>query len=490
MDLRLSCYYDLRFTPVISGFTSEAARAFGASEREAHELGLAAEEAVGHILENYPDAGPEERFEVSCEVSEEGLQFTFKNTGLPVDARAMPRYDPGRPEETIDGLRFHLIEKLVDHFEFVNLGRQGWRTVIFKRIRELARPFSKAEGDGEDLVARAAEKLTVRRALPADAEAIVELAYRNYSYSYAKETFYFADRLREELREEKVISIVVVNPGGAVVGQVALLASEQCPQLAEAGALMVLPAYRRSMGMLKMIKMARRLALDGTAPFSLLETNFVTAHTISQQAGALFHFQPMALKLSVHDRASYKGMEGVSAQRESHLYSVVGRAPLPPLELHVPRVHAAIAGTLFRRIGGEPVCLDGERPLPEGSPVTGLVWKVRADYSRATVKVEQAGPDLVPRLRKCLHDLALDDVKTVFVEFPAWKPSLGGIEEHAEELRLFFSGFVAEAPDRWHVLYTQLNRQHFDFRDVQLADPSALDLRSYVEFCRRRVVPE
>ena len=489
MELMLSCYYDIRFTMLVCSFVSEAARSLGASEREAQELSLAAEEATGHIIENHPEAGIDDRFEVICSVRDEGLELTFKNTGLPVDARALPRYDLERVEDTIDGLRFHLIEKLVDHHEFVNLGRLGWRTVLFKRIGNLERPLFGPEGEGEDLVARAAEKLVVRRAVPEDAPAIVELAYRNYSYSYAKETFYFADRLGEELRSEKVFSIVALNPAGTMVGQVAILASEECPEVAEVGALMVLPEYRRSLGLLQMIKLAQRFAVGESSPFRLFESNFVTAHTISQKAGMLFRFKPMALKLSVHERASYKGMEGVSAQRESHLYSVVGRTELPSLELYVPRVHASFTEALFRRICAAPTCLDGEAPVPADSPETELAVHLKPDYSLATVTVERAGPDLLPRLRRCLHDLGMDDLKTVYVEFPAWKPSLCGVEEHSAELQIFFSGFVARTPDRWHVLYTQLNRQRFDFQEVQLAEPAALDLRSYVEFCRKRIEP-
>lgn len=489
LEMTLCCYYDPRFQPVIRSFAAETARAMGASEREVYEISIAMEEATNHILENHPTASLDEGFDVICRVTDDGLMFILKNMGLPVDARPLPCYDVERPEDTLEGLSLHLIEKLVDRYEFVNLGNRGWRTVLFKKIGNLEIPSSSAGPDQEDLSEMARQKLAVRRATPQDAPAIVELAYRNYHYTYAKETFYFVDRLREELQSERVVSMVALNPSGTMIGQVAILASPGCPEIAEVGALMVLPEYRRSLGLLQMIKLAQRYVNDEATPFTLYESNFVTAHTISQKAGSLFHFQPMALKLSVHARAAYQGMEGVNPQRESHLYSVVSRNLLPSLEMYVPRVHASITRTLFQRIGAEPVCLSGEEAIPEGSRPTELKIHIQSDFQAAVVTVIQAGPDLLSRLRRSFYEIEIEEIKTITVKFPTWKPSVQGIEDHSEELQIFFSGFVAESIDRWYILYTQLNRQRFDFNEVQLADPSALDLRAYVEFCRERILP-
>lgn len=491
MRLTLTCAYETRFLPVIWSFVTETARALGASEVEAQELGLASEEAAAHIIESFPGgSGVEERFEVHCEAREDGLEYVFNNLGPPINVAALPRYEKERPEDTIEGLRFMLLERFVDSFELVNRGHEGWRTVIFKRIGRprLGRP-AEAAGAGEEL-GHAAEKLSVRRATPEDAAAIVDLAYHNYHYTYAKELFYFAERLAEELRAEHVVSFVASSPAGALVGQLALLASAAAPEVAEVGALMVRPEYRRSLGLLHLVKAAYQYGTSERSPFALYYSNLVTAHTMSQKASGLFRFRPMAIEVSVHERAAFLGLEGVTGQRESLLHAVTWPRPPAELQLCVPARHGEISRKLLARFGIGVTCLESERASPEPAGATALEVRLNRETALATVAVRHGGPDLAARLRRCLYEVEGEDVKTVHVRVPAWLPAAGDLESHAASLGLFFCGLVVEAPERWHLLYAKICRQRFDFAQVQLADPAALELRDYVEACYRRTVPE
>ncbi|MFH0879028.1 MAG: ATP-binding protein [Lentisphaerota bacterium] len=486
MQLTLQTYYRIEFLPLIISFVSEVARCLGANSKEISELSMAAEEAATHIIEGFPGDGLDEQFEVRCETLPDGLQLVFSNMGRPVNERALPKYESDRPEETIDGLRFFLIEKLVDQFEFINEGQRGWRTILRKRLTQLALPAPRETDDTAE-TAPAGEKLAVRQATTEDVGSIVELAYHTYRYSYSKNVFYFADQLRAALTGGQVTSFIAINPAGQVVGQMALLASEEGPGIVEIGAVMVEPRYRRSMGLLHLIKAVRQNTRERSGTLHLAEANLVTTHTLSQKACGLFHFQPMALKLSVHGRARFlKLQEEAATQRESLLYAIfsVNKAPVAPL--HIPARHLDISRRLFER-AAIPFSV---APASAGALPAATEFSVDSNREEesALLRIHQPGQDLMPLLRAQLFACEADGIKTIAVHLPGWLPIPSSLDEDLRALRLFFSGWVAVTPDKWAILYTRLNAQHFDFKQIQLCDPSALELREYVEACFNETV--
>lgn len=288
MCFEMQTYYRVEFLPPVVAFVSSVARALGATDTEILQIGMAAEEAGMHIIGHYPGSGLEERFEVLCAPRDGGLLVTFSNMGLPLNLLAMPRYESSDPDQTIDGLGLFLMEKMVDHHEFINQGREGWKTVLFKRFERLKLPEDRADGPCDEAAA-SREKLRVMKATADHVSDIVELAYRSYGYSYSKELFYFADLLRMALEEESIESFVALNPAGRVVGQVAVIHSSFGRDVVEIGAVMVRPEYRRSTGLLQLIRtVASRLRTGVDVPM-IAESNLVTTHTLSQRVSGLFN---------------------------------------------------------------------------------------------------------------------------------------------------------------------------------------------------------
>ncbi|OQY11086.1 MAG: hypothetical protein B6I31_05645 [Desulfobacteraceae bacterium 4572_19] len=237
--ISLKLYYKLDFLHLIQEFVVEAAKAFGAQTEEMHHLRLASEEVAVHILENYPDTGFEDHFKITCEPIDNGVEFVFTNMGLPVNPKALPDYDADNPTETEDGLKFFLIKKLVDRFEFLNEGNMGWKTVIYKQLANFKdiNTFSGATD-------RDAKK-----------DNIVELAYHTYKYSYCKKSFYYTDMLENELENQQVVSYIAKLQSGRIVGHMALMVSDRCPQIAEFGAAMITPEFRGNKGFLELVGM-------------------------------------------------------------------------------------------------------------------------------------------------------------------------------------------------------------------------------------------
>lgn len=480
MHFTLTTYYRVDFLPLVTSFVTETARCLGASQKEMYELGMASEEAGRHIIDHYPGNGLAEQFEVICEPVADGLRVVLSNMGLPVNQEELPRYEAAQPEETIEGLGLFLIEKMMDHFEFVNQGRAGWRTVMFKRLAHLTPPPLPAEGETAG-PALPREKLRIMRAGLEHVPGIVELAYRNYGYSYSKEVFYYVEQLREAITDGRVKSYIAVNPDEHVVGQMALLQSPVSRDVAEAGAMMVQPEYRRSMGLLQLIKFVNQELKDPRGAPAVVEANLVTTHILSQKICSMFHFTPLALKLSVHDRARFvKLAEEEDGQRETLLHAIAVTRPVEPIRLYVPATHAEITRRLFSQAGLAPEFPAGRPALPDQ---TVLTTETNQEAGSATIFLREPGADFAALLRAHLFALESAGVKTVFIRFPGWLPQPDTLENETRALRIFFSGWVVEAPDRWWLQYTRLIAQRFDFKRIQLCDPLALELRDYVETC-------
>lgn len=477
MQFALKTYYRLDLLPPVISFVAETARCLGANQREIQALALASEEAAVHIIEHYPNTGLDEQFEVFCEQRDDSLQVVFSNMGLPVNPTGLPKYEASQPEETIDGLGLFLIGKLVDHFEFVNQGRAGWRTVLVKRL-EQPRILCPKPGGADEEASVGREKLRVMPAADEHVPGIVELAYRNYGYSYSKEVFYFADQLRQAIADGSVKSLVALNPEDKVVGQMATLVSAESPDVVEFGALMVQPEYRRSTGLLQLIKTLNRSVKNQPDSPALGEANLVTTHTQSQKVCSLFNFSPMALKLSVHGRAKFmKLAEEDDRQRESLLHAVTLTRQPQPVSLFVPARHVGITHRLFENAG---IPLEIRQPEPPAEQ-TALQVEPHEEAGLAVLSLASTGNDVAPVLRKRLFDLESDGFKTLFVRIPGWRPMPDNLDEEMRAMRLFFSGWIVQAPDRWWLLYTRLCAQRFDFRRIQLCDPLSIELQTYIE---------
>lgn len=307
---------------------------------------------------------------------------------------------------------------------------------------------------------------------------IVELAYHTYGYSYAKDLFYYADRLRAVLADGSIRSFVALTPTGKVVGQMAILFPRPGSGVGEVGALMVHPDYRRSMGLLQLVKTVIQDARRIPGELAIAESNLVTTHVLSQRVCSSANFKPMALKLSVHERARFVQLaEETDTQRESLLHAVVATRSLPPVPLFIPPRHEDITRRLFGAAGLDWVS-PPDAPMPSQ---TALQTERRPETAYGIVSVHQPGADCATALRRTLFDLEADGIQTVAVRLPGWLPRPESFDSDARTLRLFFSGWVVDTPGHWWLLYTRLHAQRFDFARIQLFDPAAADLKNYVE---------
>ena len=485
MTSQLSTYHDIRAISIIRTFVAETGLFFGANANEVQQLALAAEEAAGFIINALlPDT--DENFKISCKPIMQGLSFHFENRGLPVDEENMPVYDSKNPGSSLEGLPFFLIESVTDAVRFQNRGNEGWVLVFEKRLTAFRSLKPEEEHDPEVLKRCAKEKLTITIATPSDAYDLVKLTYFTYRYSYVKEVFYYRKALEEAITSEKIIAFVGKNSQGEVVINSAFFRSPYCDAIAEAGMLMSRPEYRMNRALLRLTRMQQQYIKEGSSGLRVMYSKLVTAHTRSQRLLVAYNFVPTALKLSVHDQAEFVGLDTHEVGRESLLYALTAPNGFEPTTVYTPENHQAMTASLLAPM--EVISVSTESRIVSEEKTELSVEKVEDDRY-ATVTVERVGKDLLQEIRKTLHILDSDGIITVHLSLPADEPLPEKLDSELFNLELFYSGVMLKTMQRWELVYTLLQGQHFDFSAIELHEEDAQALRDYMQ-AQYRLVKE
>ena len=488
MNISLKTHYRLEAIPIIRSFVSEAASYYGADSNEVFEIGMAAEEAAEHIITTYPPGEAEAPFNITCEKKDGFLRFIFSNTGLPVNVDAIPEYDIHNPDTSIDGLQFFLIEKLTDNFRFVNLGMSGWQTVIDKKLKSL-KEFE-SETLEKNLIPSAAPsgKLSLTLAIPEDAYEITKLAYLTYRYTYAKTIFYYPELLKEKLASQQIISFIIKNESNDIIAHSALLRSDNCHSIAEAGAMMTMPEYRRSTAIMRMVNELHRYLKGSDNPgIVFLESNLVTAHIASQRICRSFKFIPLALKISVHERAHFIDIEDVSGDRETLLYSIRPYSIPEKITIFPPYGHADFIANMMETTGLDFTLEKKSMKNQEEKSHFHILKIENSNYAK--INVLNAGKDFINELKKITYNLSLENIVTIALSIPMSHPLPENIEENLNAINFFFSGIIPVTLTEWNAKYTMLIGHKIDFEYVKIIGDQSEALKEYVQNEYKKVIP-
>jgi len=485
MEMSLKTVYEINAIPIITTYVFEVAKFFGATEKEANDLKLASEEAAEHIILNFPKA-ENSFFEIFCFFEKGLLKIVLSNTGLPVDKDNIPEYKVDNPNDTIDGLKFFLIKNLTDNFYFVNKGTGGWQTILEKGLCNPKSIEAKKDATSEEdiYIKNAKEPLEITMAKPEDAYELTKLAYFTYRYSYAKTAFYYPEVLKEAIANRTIMAFIAKNQKGEIVINSAYIRAPYCSEIVESGALMSHPAYRKNRSLLRLTKGQIQYAVD-SKDFSVVEANFVTAHTNSQRIGRYFKFYPFAFKLSVHERVDFIGMEDFDPQRESLLYSVFFPNKIPNIKMYLEDCHTNCIKKLFENANIEIALPDNSAEFKEETIVN--VETKKAD-NLASITLEQYGDDWLKVLKQTVRDLSSEGYISFHLKVPTWKPLPENLDNLLTSVNFFFSGVIARTPENWYMVYARLDNQKFSFENIKTVGDNTKELVDYVEKCYLKVL--
>ena len=199
---------------------------------------LALQELLENTLMHAYNSSRDIDIRVTLKITACQLYVILQEFGQPFD------FTPYR-SEAIDGSSdhskgFYRIYDLVDYFYFTTQGKEGKRFTLISHLSNCQLTTTKEKKHNQHL--HNIDEITTRTFSEGDEEAISQLIYHNYDYTYYKPLFYNPKSIKVSNHSNKVYSIVAISQK-KVIGHFALLPHEgtHCAEVAIA---VVQPEYK------------------------------------------------------------------------------------------------------------------------------------------------------------------------------------------------------------------------------------------------------
>lgn len=474
--------YKKEYINVITSFIQEVGAAHGANKTECMQLSLLGEEVFQFILTGIPKYEFDEQFTLTCIIEESGLLLSFTNHGEPLYGRNIDESQPYSPSEDAVAIGLEIIRKLSDWCEWINKGCDGWSVLVSKNINSFKELSHQNSQELERLSKEAAsERLSIVRADGSHAAGIISLMYKTYRYSYAKSMFYYEDKLREALDNGDIVSLVAINKSGDVVGHNSALYESK--KLAEMGMFMVDPIYRLNRTLLLLMKRSLKLYFGEEFKDTSFYTKCITTHVLSQRAAVMSGFVPTALKISIYPRASFIGIDVKRKKRESLVYYAMSKGTQDAI-LYIPKPHRDMCNKMFQRLKSNHSYSDMVTKRIECESIE-LTSDRKTGY--VSIGVKGIGQDFFKQMPRLYRNAMRMGAVTLACEVSLLEPLPADFDQRMMSLGYIFSGLVPSVDGIWNMLYINLLYQEFDFNDINLSDPLAIELKEYIELLYKKI---
>lgn len=319
---------------------------------------------------------------------------------------------------------------------------------------------------------------TIRRFVPEDAAAIVQLVRAIYGDSYYPTDLYDPARIMHLNEVGKLVSIVALDAAGQLVGHYALERPDMGP-VAEASDAIVLPEHRHHHLMEQMRLLLREEAFrEGLAG---LVGYPVTNHLFSQKAEEHFGAFPCGVALGLWPQ-TFHNMPEALPQRMSFVIYFKYFQPQQQV-VHVDTHHREITSRIYQQYGISVQHQKGAPPEGAGE----IEVKVEEPVQTGTIRVTRVGADSIDQIRQARRELCERDVKAITLELPLTQPGMLDVLVAAEKDGFFFSGLGPCFAHDGDTLLLQHVEDHLDLSLVQVDGSFANDLFTYVVKERERV---
>jgi hypothetical protein len=473
--MNLSIPYNLEFVNVVASFLEELGACYGADAADKQRLRLIGEEAFSFILVGIPDQDFSEMFQLHCMEMDDRLSLSFSNHGRPMNVREVKDFSFDDMEGTADGLSLRLLRGLCDELSFQNLGRDGWELAINFKLKNFRSIMNKVDEDIEDLKLGISYDFTVRNSKTDDIPGIINLVYNTYRYSYAKSFAYSKELFHEAIDTGKIFSMVVATADQKIIGHQAILF--ESPQLGEVGMAMVDPQYRKSRAFLLLAR-DMKLEVKQKFPDTIMYIKAVTSHKSSQ--AFMVGTSISLLELSVYNHASFVGMKAGHNPRESLIYGFVTFSTYLPLKpIYIPEEHHEMVSSFFTGTTFSIQVEKNSKTVVEGESVFEV--KANPENQHAKLYFNSIGNDFSAVLKKQTRSLQQDGIITIHAIVPSHENQPENLDQLLNANGYFFSGIKPNANGEWDLIYTNLLHQKFNFDDIQLFSPKAVELCSYIK---------
>jgi len=320
--------------------------------------------------------------------------------------------------------------------------------------------------------------IEIRFLRPDEAACLTAAIERSYGRSYDAAWAYDVDEIRRRLECGSMRSIVGVEPGGDVVGHLALARPEPTAAAGHAGQAVVDPRYR---GHHLFTTLKRELATWCTSEGLLgMYSEATAAHPYSQAANLELGARETGFLLGyIPAQVSYTAIkEDVGGRRQSVALFWLTTNPAPSRVVHPPHWHRDILTAIYEHnaLDRELVGFDA---VPELAGSTSFTLTEHVDHNEATLTVDRVGADIVAVLARALADQ--EDRDVVHVDLALSDPGTAALPAIVhDELGLFFGGVVPELRGGDVLRMQWLNGVEADPSDVAVASEFGEQLLAYV----------
>jgi len=279
------------YTPfILSAFNQIQSRLFQSNLDPIKEaLDILLDNVIQHAYEKSYEIDLSVHFQIeSCQ-----LRIDVEDRGLPFDF--IPFLSQELDQRYTQHKGLYRVYELVDKFEYLDLGKKGKCLSITQELNlcyDLKNQSVSLESyKKEDVL----EHLHVRTFVIGDGDGIAKLIYRNYNFSYYKDTFYIPHKVREANLNKSVTSIVAYYLD-ELIGHFALLKSKRS-NIAEIGVACVDPRFKR-MGIMNL--MFDKLIVQAKKEnISAIYGEALTMHPFSQKANLRHNMTETAISLGM-----------------------------------------------------------------------------------------------------------------------------------------------------------------------------------------------
>ena len=321
----------------------------------------------------------------------------------------------------------------------------------------------------------AADEVVIGHPGPEDAPGVAACFRAVYGEGYLHPDVYDPARYLADIARGDLIAVVARDPGGAVVGHLALEMGPG-PAVAERGEAVVLPAWR-GRGLLE--RMTEQLFVDGRQRgLAGIYAIPLTVHLFSQKNDAHANMPTCAVLLGEEPEASHpSGLPFPTAgQRQSYLRAFRYLSPPAPRTVGPAGPYAAVVQRLFSLLGAALV------PARASGPAAPTRLTATANpRGYAHIVVNTIGRDVGDAIASSAAGLATKGAKTLRLTLPLASADLGHAIAAARAQGFFFSGLGPGFLGDGDVLELQRLSEPLDTGKLQILTDQTKELLAFIE---------
>jgi len=469
------------YLPMALLHVRESAAIFGAPASIAQKIEIACEEAVTHLMEHGEFFEGDETLEIACNRLDDGMEIVLHEMGIPFDPKRQPGFQPAQSLEEFStrGLGLYLMQQFMDHVEFSNMGSNGIRMRLAKHWEsapagEPARPAETAS---------VPQSFDVRVATPEDAIEITRCAYRSHGYSFFDAKIYDYRQLAMDIQNGSIYSVITVEPGGKVLGHIAVVRSHPDDPIVECTYVFVDPNLRgggvsKKIGNLVFDYLIRNPSIRGWSACS------VSNHVFSQKLVANYRANVCGIQLaSCVETWRFKGIASdLGSQRNS---DVIAFMPIDRSvrTVFLPVRHRDAILQLYQALGLERSVGDPGPSVLQPLGPSQIEVDVMEDDRTADIDVIRPGGNLIDLLRKTLRRLCVQGIVSILIRLPLEAPATSAMVPLLEDLGFFFAGILPLTRIGDALLLQYLNNVTVDYAKIQIHSEGGRRLLEYIQSC-------